>query len=394
MNPEFINGPTNYVKLNGSINNVEKEIHIFFDKHLELEDQTRCTSFNSIDISYYLYKLIKTSKEQLDLFMEIRTSQIDGIISNKKDIYMNDVINLFKSEFIDKVNNEANIKYSKTNSNVKLHYFDIRDHLDIFYLTKIINQKITKYINLLKNDKENKTIYVNKIVSYLNLINQKIELLDSNSKEVSFNKNIIYDKINNKQKYYLNKILNQYLDNNLFFNINLYLNIHSRAIIKGINEVSQSIKDILTYDILMNIEALDENNNKLGEHILQLYSLYTDLYLLRRILDKNYVNKCIIYSNGSHSINIIFFLIKYCNFQILKIHKSKETNLDILMNKIITKTYYFDICDLFMLKKIYIQCIGWEYIGIDDTISIGLKKYNKKSTKSNVIVNNSEYEHS
>jgi len=33
MNPEFINGPTNYVRLEGVINGIKKEIHIFFDKH-------------------------------------------------------------------------------------------------------------------------------------------------------------------------------------------------------------------------------------------------------------------------------------------------------------------------------------------------------------------------
>ena len=33
MNPEFINGPVNYIKLKGTIDNVEKEIYIFVDKH-------------------------------------------------------------------------------------------------------------------------------------------------------------------------------------------------------------------------------------------------------------------------------------------------------------------------------------------------------------------------
>lgn len=296
MNPEFINGPVNYVKLNGTINGIEKVIHIFVDKHLELEEQTRCTSFNSIDVSYYLYKLIKEAREQIDLFMEIRTSQIDGIVSNKKDIYINEIINLFKSEFVERKNNDENIKYSKTNSNVRLHYFDIRVHSDIFYLTKIINQKITKYINLSNDDEENKSIYIDKILLYLNLINQKIDGVNLDYKQVLFNENILYDKINDKQKYYLSKIINKYENNDLRKNINLYLDIHSRAIILGINEVIHNIKNILKYDILMNVFALIESNEKLGEHIFQLYSLYTDLYLLRRILDKNYVNKCIIYS--------------------------------------------------------------------------------------------------
>ena len=57
MNPKFINGPTNFAQLKGYIDGIEKEIYIFFDKHYELENQTRCKSFDSVDISYYLYKL-------------------------------------------------------------------------------------------------------------------------------------------------------------------------------------------------------------------------------------------------------------------------------------------------------------------------------------------------
>lgn len=36
MYPEFINGPVNYIKLNGTIVNIEKETHIFVDKYYEM----------------------------------------------------------------------------------------------------------------------------------------------------------------------------------------------------------------------------------------------------------------------------------------------------------------------------------------------------------------------
>ena len=70
-----------------------------------------------------------------------------------------------------------------------------------------------------------------------------------------------------------------------------------------------------------NAKKFKENLDRLGEYILKLYSLYTDVFLIRRILDKNYVKKCIVYSGGSHSVNLIFFMVKYLNFQIIKIHK-------------------------------------------------------------------------
>jgi len=47
----YINGSYNYVQLNGNINNIPKNITIFLDIHLELDNQTRCESFDSLDIS-------------------------------------------------------------------------------------------------------------------------------------------------------------------------------------------------------------------------------------------------------------------------------------------------------------------------------------------------------
>ena len=101
-----INGPINYVKIEGIINNISKIFIIIMDKHFDLEYQTRCRSFDSIDISYYLYKKIKNTKKELDFFMEIRNEQIEVPIDNKRKRYIEDTINLFKSEF-QKVNDKV-----------------------------------------------------------------------------------------------------------------------------------------------------------------------------------------------------------------------------------------------------------------------------------------------
>jgi hypothetical protein len=186
--PEYINGPTNYAHLNGKINGIEKNIFLFFDKHLDLDEQTRCKSFNSIDITYYLYTLIQDAKDYLDFFMEIRLLQLNDKITNKKDIYINEVINLFKSEFIiDKKDGKDEVKYSKTNSKVRLHYLDIRDCLGIFHLRDIY-LKIKKNLDLLKKDEKNKLIYFKKILEYVNLINEEIKLLNANIQEIKSNK--------------------------------------------------------------------------------------------------------------------------------------------------------------------------------------------------------------
>lgn len=69
----------------------------------------------------------------------------------------------------------------------------------------------------------------------------------------------------------------------------------------------------------MNVGALNKNNEKLGEYVFYLYSLYTDLYLLKKIM---LINVSYIMEFSFYRYNI--FLIKYCNFQILNVHRVKK----------------------------------------------------------------------
>lgn len=41
-------GPVNYIQLIGTINNIQKKITLFLDTHLDLNNQTRCPSFDKI----------------------------------------------------------------------------------------------------------------------------------------------------------------------------------------------------------------------------------------------------------------------------------------------------------------------------------------------------------
>lgn len=368
MEPEYINGPTNYTHLQGTINGIEKNIYLFFDKHLNIYEQTKCESFNSIDITYYLYTLIKEAKDYLDFFMEIRLSQLNEPITYNRDIYINEVINLFKSEFvIENKGTTEQVKYSKTNSKVRLHYLDIRDCLGIYSLKNIIDKKINKYLNLLSKDEKNKIIYYRKILKYVDIVNEQIDLLDKNMREIIINKNVVYDKINNKQKYYLDKLINKYKNTQLKQSINIFLNSHYNRILDyfkvAILEIKSINENMIDTTIITDLtEVIDE----IQVYINKIYGLFTDVYLLRRFLDKNYINNSVIYSGGAHSINYIFYLVKYCNFKIVKIHNSLEKNVKLLINKIKREAYSFNIYDLFLFKDKYIQCIPYQYVDESD----------------------------
>ena len=393
MNPEFINGltephknfyesknfikgPTNYAKLKGIINGVEKEIHIFFDKHLDLNEQTKCGSFNSIDISYYFYNLIKESTEQFDFFMEVEITELkQKKISNERETYIKEIIKLFKLEF--ELEQNLNIGKGKTNPNVRLHYFDIRDHLDIFYLTKIINQKIIKYYNLLKeindviNNKKNNNVdiygnenndydekykdiivkYKEKLLFYLDSINKQIENLEANTTEIKNNKSNVYDINDSKQKYYLNKIITKYENESVGKNINSFLFSHCYKLNTTIKTDIDYMKSRINDNLLLNLDDFIKILDNLGLNILRLYAIYTDAYLLRRILDKNYIKKCVIYTGSAHSVNFIFFLVKFLNFKIITVYNSLEKDLNKLTENIKKKQYHLTHLNYFYWIK-------------------------------------------
>jgi hypothetical protein len=365
---KYINGPINFAHLKGNINGIEKNIYLFMDTHNNLDNETRCDSFDSVDISYYLYKMIKETTKPLDFFFEIRLSELRQPITNKRDIYIKEVTNLFKSEFvIKKTENKEIVKYSKSNQNVKLHYLDIRDHLNLFDLIDDVNIHINKYINLLKLNKdidtENKSKYKDKIIFYIRKIKNKVKLLTQYKNEVLYSNNSDYDKISDTEKYYLNKIINKYIDLDLKKKINEFIENYYLEVSSNLNSSLYKLESDIENFNLEKINSYTDIIDFIKEAIIDLYSIFTDGFLLRRILDKNYIRRVIIYSGTQHSLNYIHFLVKYYNFKIIKIHNSVEKNTDKLTKQISNAIYPFSIYKLFMEKeKKYIQCINWEIL--------------------------------
>jgi len=363
---EYINGPTNFANLRGSISGINKNIYFFMDTHYDLDNQTRCESFNSIDISQYLYQKIIEAKQPLDFFMEIRSTNIDTVITNKRDIYIKDVISLFKKESIlEKKEDGKVIRHSKSNPIVKLHYLDVRDHLELFDVLNIIDGDMKINVGLLINNFSNskkKDTYVQNILNNIESIKIKIKIIKNNKKIMMQNKLNDCNKTTESQKYYLNKIINNYEDQNLKSNINEFINNYYYVFIYSL------------YGELEKFEMYIKKNDSIDEKMLyaliesiigkitDLYSLFTDAFLLRRILDKKYVKKAIVYSGRQHSLNCIFFLIKYYDFKIIKIHDSSEKDVNKLTEQIYNADNVFKTYKLFNVDEKNIQCIYYETI--------------------------------
>jgi len=333
----FINGPINYIQLNGSINNIQKNITIFLDLHLDINNQTRCDSFDSIDISQYLYKLIKNITVPLDFFLEIREEQLYQPITNKRDIYIAEVIEMFKSEFIIE---QDKIKYSKSNPNVRLHYLDIRDHLKFLYVINQLNIKIFPILKSLKNENISYDDKINKLEQlkqYIENIKKYIIDVIDNKINIQQTKLINYDK--KSQDYYLNKIIHIYKHKSVKSSINKFLNIfvlnYFTEFIKLIMDFNQSIinyKLNITND--SHLIKLFDLYSKLYDNILLLYGTITDVYFLRRFLDKDYIQNTITYCGRNHALNYIYFLVKYYNFTITNIYNTGGLTINDIIYKI------------------------------------------------------------
>ena len=359
---QYINGPTNFAYLKGTINGITKNIYLFSDNHYPLDEQTRCQSFDSIDISQYLYNLIKNTKVPLDFFAEIRQSEINSPLTDKRDIYIKEINEMFKSEFIvEKINDKDTVKYSKSNPYVRLHYLDVRDHFDLFYITDMIKYDIFEAFDLIFKNIGDKKENLNKILEYIQNIEYLLNKFNKNIKEIVIIPKEKYDKID-KQKYYFNKIINKYENNELKKNINNFIDIHVSHLMHNLTRYIDELKPyIKKYDEKYN-NKIKECNQHIYDSSIDIYSLLTDAYLLRRILDKNYIKKSIVYSGSQHSINCIFFLIKYYGFKIIKIHDSSEKDTDILMDNILNTKHVFDIYKFFNMNDRKKQCIDYEIL--------------------------------
>lgn len=226
----------------------------------------------------------------------------------------------------------------------------------------VIMPKIKDKMNqlfILSNDIDKNKI-AQKISQYIKQIKIKIDKLIDSKKEVSDNNNV--NLAHNNQKYFINKIINRINNKNLKKNIIVFLNDNCEKIIYDFNTQYDVITRSLNNIHLTNLKKLSNMTEHIYEITMDLYVLFIDCFLLRRILDKKYIENSIIYTGMLHSINYIFFLVKYYNFKIIKINHIEGNKKDLL--KDISNTNYLnDIYKYFFSNNVnYTQCLLYDGI--------------------------------
>lgn len=310
----FINGPNNIIRLE----NGDKIMYIIGDIHLELDNQNECKidkEYDSLNIDQFLVKFMKSTNENFDLFVENQLNWVEYYKNNNfVDKYLLEIRKLFGKNTVF-INNK--IQKSKVFPNFRFHYFDFR--FDIIEFTKIwelcdrippfsfIETKIDEVIEILNLIKV-------EIINFKNKLNKK-----SSDKFISkifnkYNDEIIHNKIVDiLDLYFNNKIYNLLVDN-------------IEELIEYIYENYDLINNkYLSFDLKLNIKIeIEKKIEFIKKKFFYLFEL-TDIYLIKRFLDKKYIKKSIVYTGMAHLSSITYFLVKYFDFKITHLYYLDES---------------------------------------------------------------------
>ena len=94
--------------------------------------------------------------------------------------------------------------------------------------------------------------------------------------------------------------------------------------------------------------------NIIEEKFIEFFARFTDIYFLRRFLDKEYITNAIVYSGALHSSTYVSVLVKKFAFRVTHASYSKITDMTKLTNKI-RKLPLMEMQELILPPK-FIQC--------------------------------------
>lgn len=107
-------------------------------------------------------------------------------------------------------------------------------------------------------------------------------------------------------------------------------------------------------NLLNIIKRIFDNVDHIDNHTSILFVYLTDVYLLRRLLDKDYVTNAVVYTGATHSCNYVSKLVKHFDFKITHASYSKFHDMKKL-NHEIKNTSWTALSDL-LWPKTFLQC--------------------------------------
>jgi len=355
-----INGPINVVRLEGTVNGINKVIYMFMDVHVSPENQTECPDIRSKDIkNFFIENFDKIGKEGkvYDFLVEYFPTDIvsrkdSAAHSLYKGKYLVQIRKLFLAGVF--IKNDK-IRISKKFPNMRFHYLDIRDY------TKLYIAAMDKLYNFIMGiwDHGPRAADISIIKDTANIITSHGKFLydtfyNSNSHKSKLAKPIVpatADALSNytdrdtnaAARHLITKIKNDYHHDNIKKKIRSIINNELKI---SFNNFFDAANKLDTY-LVNNSEKISYPSNKLydmgdlganygyperhkrytANMLWQLWNMYNkfwghfqlnimDTYFLRRFLDKEYITNAITYTGSAHSVNYVYILVKYFGFKI------------------------------------------------------------------------------
>ncbi len=344
------------------------------------------------------FSKLNDSNKKYDFFIEIRPTNLQNIKYgqsydaniNYRDIYIGEVFKLFRKIFgyDTKTNKVVVSKYFK---NIRLHYMDVRDYFEdtqfdalseatqisrmIMSQQHIHDDHLNRIITLLTNFSEYCDVILNVIESYKSFKSKKLKKInaikfqtDSTNTNNTNNTNDTQDTEQFKVfadniDYLMNKIFTKYnhdnvkkqiqkklsvLEKNLVdllsdsdFLINEFTSI-SDTVKNSINKLTKTSGPIQDYGYGLSLQTqlkmiffICDNLANLMDKYVYFFTMFMDVYFLRRFLDKDYITNAITYTGSYHSCVYINFLSKEFGFKITHVSYSKIPNINDLNKKIL-----------------------------------------------------------
>lgn len=317
----LINGPNNVIRLT----NNEKVLYIFADIHIDIKYQNECPindKYDSIDFDKLLFLFIKKEKiKKYDLFVEIDQPYFKREKNNTfRYTYINQIRKLFKS-IIQIKDNKMTI--NKKYPNFRFHYSDIRDTIDAN------DYFFDSYCN-----------FTYPFPCSLFALNQ---IIDKTDEAILILFNLITD-IKNSDNMHIKKILSKYRNKNNQAKIKLII---KDILIKNTYDTIKNLARLITFIktsiiklkkiTIDKITIIDINAQifkmftTCKSNAYMTYVLLTDLFFIRRFIDKQYITNCILYTGSNHMYNIMYLLVKYFDFTVSNVY---YMHIDFKLNKI------------------------------------------------------------
>ena len=364
----YVNGPINFFRLK----NNNKDIYLFSDIHKDLNNQTECDEINSINVDKFFLNFFKNNKKQVDFMLETYKDYQNNCESQ---IYLVKLRKMFNSFY----------KKNPYYENLRIHYLDIRNykyleqiHQNSYYLIDYLKSNNIYKFKTINEKLDTIKFYLNKIMDYY--VNNLDKSYDTDKENIFEN---LLDKIMNKYNNIDNKQkINKFLETNFYKKIK-YTNELITNLKTKLNEYSINIENsnkknkyvvcnknkkdyekyIYEYSFYNTKEYYDikyEINNKCNEIKEQVDIIkltIMDCYFLRRFLDKDYITNNIVYTGFIHTIEYLYFLVKHYDFKIIEMDDKNSYTIKELNNIIKNNNSIYDVINILLSKQSFKQCI-------------------------------------